>query len=64
MSNIKWQWTRPKGHRNQPLTEWWLEQVMCVIAIKVAHRAHVRGDRQTVERMVAIARAGAEKENQ
>ena len=57
-----WEWRRPPGHENQPLVEWWVEQVAVVITLIVARRAHRRGDRQTLDRMLAVFRAGGEAE--
>lgn len=58
-----WEWRRPKGHEAQPVAEWWVEQVACVIVIRIGRRAARRSDKQTLDRMLAIARAGAAAES-
>ena len=59
----RWEWRVPKSHGKQPTPEWWLEQVAVVIVRVVAFRARARGDRQTYDRMRALALAGSQAEN-
>lgn len=62
----QWEWKVPKGHgSDQPVLEWWFEQIALVILLKVGVRAHKRGDEVTFLRMRKVLNAGAaaEKEN-
>lgn len=59
---MSWDWKKPKGHGDQPLVEWWFEQVALYLVTAIAVRAHRRSDWQTFDRLKAIVRAGAKAE--
>lgn len=59
-----WEWQRPSGteHDRQSLMEWWTEQVVMFLVLRIAQRANRRGDGETLLRMQDLARAGAHAE--
>lgn len=49
----------PKTHADQPVVEFYIEQVMVTLLTVIALRSHDRGDLRTYWRMRAVAEAGA-----
>lgn len=54
-----WWWTPPAGHEDQPLIDWYIEQIAINLTRLVYNRAEDRGDKQTTNRMQVIFTAGA-----
>lgn len=57
-----WEWKQAEGHEDQPRVEWWLEQACGIALVYIAKRARRRGDFQTFNRILSIAKAGAKAE--
>lgn len=58
----RWEWRQPASHKDQPLIEWWVEQVAIVITRRIGLRADRRGDQTTLFRMLALSLAGQSAE--
>lgn len=58
----KWEWRQGKGHEQQPIVEWWVEQAIGLTLARIAIRAFKRGDRQTFDRIWAICNVGSQEE--
>jgi hypothetical protein len=58
----RWEWARAAGHDQQPLAEWWVEQIVGRILTRIAMRSLKRGDRQTFDRIYAIVMVAAKEE--
>lgn len=62
MSKIKVWLSKPDTHSDQPLLEWYVEQCVIGLLIRVCRRAMRRNDSQTERRLRAVILAGAEAE--
>lgn len=58
----RWEWARAAGHDQQPLVEWWVEQIVGRVLTRIAVRSLKRGDRQTFDRVYAIVMVAAKEE--
>ncbi len=60
---MNWEFRKTNPARSdQPWLEWQIEQLACVIMLKVCLRARKRGDKQTFRRARAIIATGAHEE--
>lgn len=64
MKTFGWEWDVPESHPGQPWLEYMVEQAVTVTVLKIAKRAHARGDKVTFSRMGALIFAGAEAERE
>ena len=60
--SAKWDWRPGAGHDQQPMLEWWFEQLAGIILTRIAKRSLRRGDRQTFDRIYALVTAAAGEE--
>jgi hypothetical protein len=54
-----WRWTPPPGHEDQPVIDWWVEQVAINLTMLVYIRAEASKNHQTLERLATVFLAGA-----